>query len=229
VIPDGHWSDHPGEGFGTITDGGPSWVAAIVNGVGGKGNAGGMFPTQCNYWSNTAVLIVWDDWGGWYDHVLPWNCTSSGLCNGYANATGKQYVYGFRVPLLVVSRYAKAGYVSGDTRTQSKKPPYVHDFGSILNFIEYAFGTGGQFLGGASGIGDPNYPYADAMAPDGPNTCGALCPYGLSDFFNFHSPRGFTFINGAKYATNCFIHTTASGCFGSTFTPMDPDKDAADQ
>ncbi len=228
VIPDGHWSDHPGGAAGTITDGGPSWVAAIVNGVGGKGNTGGSFPTQCNYWSNTAVIIVWDDWGGWYDHVLPWNCDSSGNCGGYPNATGKQYVYGFRVPMLVVSPYTKAGYVSGDIRTQSKNPPYVHDFGSILNFIEYAFGQGGAPLAEIS----PNYHYADYFAPDGPNNpkCAGQCPYGLSDFFGgFKTQRNFTFINGAKYATNCFIYPTASGCFGGTFTAMDPDNDAVDQ
>jgi len=63
VIPDGRWSDHPSENIGL----GPDYVANIVNAVGGTGP-----PTNtCGFWSNTVILIVWDDWGGWYDHVNP--------------------------------------------------------------------------------------------------------------------------------------------------------------
>jgi phospholipase C len=236
VIPQFSWSDHPGEVPGTHQDGGPSWVAAIVNALGGKGNSGGNFPTQCNYWSNTAVLILWDDWGGWYDHVLPWECTAgpNGTCSGYSDKTGQQNVYGFRVPLLVVSPYTAAGYVSGDVRTNGESLPYVHDFGSILNFIEYAFGQNGQFLGGTSGIGDPHYPYADVFAPDGPNNAKCLpgqCPFGLSDFFGtpakgfFKTQRAFTFIKGTKYLSDCFINPNDKGCFGSTVPPMGTDSD----
>jgi phospholipase C len=81
------------------------------------------------YWSNTAIFITWDDWGGWYDHVAPQIYNS--------------YEYGFRVPLIVVSPYAKTGYVSHVT----------HDFGSILLFIEETFNL-------------PSLGYADARADD---------------------------------------------------------------
>jgi hypothetical protein len=159
VIPDGNWSDHPGTGS---TDAGPSWVAAIVNAVGGYTNFGAPLPNTCTdmiggqavpYREDTVVLVVWDDWGGFYDDVLPWNCTATGVCNGYPNGTAQEYVYGFRVPLLVVSPYVKLtngkpGYISGTTGQGGEVPPYVHDFGSILNFIEYVFGHGGQPLGG---------------------------------------------------------------------------------
>jgi len=108
VIPSGQVSDHP-----LLTDGsGPSWVASIVNAIGAS-----------SYWSNTAIIIVWDDWGGWYDHVPPpqvlVNCAQWG-CG---------YVYGFRVPLIVVSPYAKTKYISHVN----------HDFGSLLKFIEVTF------------------------------------------------------------------------------------------
>src|SRR5262249_1315957 len=84
VIPTGQASDHP-----VTTDGsGPSWVASIVNAVGNS-----------PYWANTAIIITWDDWGGWYDHVKP-----PLLLN--------QYEIGFRVPMIVVSPYAKPGHVS---------------------------------------------------------------------------------------------------------------------
>jgi phospholipase C len=114
VIPNGQASDHALE-----TDGsGPSWVASIVNAIGNS-----------SYWNNTTILISWDDWGGWYDHVAPTIYNS--------------YEYGFRVPLIVVSPYAKVGYISHVT----------HDFGSILKFIETTYGL--------SSLG-----YADARADD---------------------------------------------------------------
>ena len=58
------------------------------------------------------------------------------------------------------------------------------------------------------------------------------CPFGLSDFFGtpasgyFKTQRPFTFINGTKYVTNCFINMTATGCFGSSAAPMEPDNDS---
>jgi len=122
VIPTGQASDHAG-----TTDGsGPSWVASVVNAIGNS-----------SYWANTAIFITWDDWGGWYDHVPPpqvlVNCAQWG-CG---------YVYGFRVPLIVVSPYAKAQYISH----------VPHDFGSILKFIEGTFSL-------------PSLGYADAAADD---------------------------------------------------------------
>ena len=122
VIPAGVNSDHAGS---MATTGGPSWVASIVNAIGAS-----------SYWSDTAILITWDDWGGWYDHVAP-----AIISDG--KSWGSGYVYGFRVPLVVVSPYAKAAYISHAT----------HDFGSILNFIEKTFGL--------SSLG-----YADAFADD---------------------------------------------------------------
>jgi phospholipase C len=107
VIPNGPYSDHSGANNGS----GPSWVASIVNAIGNSA-----------YWSNTAIIITWDDWGGWYDHVAPRVINDD-------TSWGSGYVYGFRVPLIVVSPYARAGYISHVT----------HDFGSILRFIEETF------------------------------------------------------------------------------------------
>ena len=44
----------------------------------------------------TLIIITWDDWGGWFDHVPPF------LLGGESNGWGKSYTYGFRVPLLFV-------------------------------------------------------------------------------------------------------------------------------
>jgi len=123
IIPAGQNSDHAGS---TATTGGPSWVASIVNAVGNS-----------PYWANTAIIITWDDWGGWYDHVPPPKVINDGT------SWGSGYVYGFRVPLIVISPYAKAAHISHVN----------HDFGSILNLIEETFGL--QSLG-----------YADAHADD---------------------------------------------------------------
>ena len=112
ITPTGQNSDHAR----TNTGGGPSWVASIVNAIG---------TSSCGYWQNTAILVTWDDWGGWYDHVPPPQI-------GQPNGWGTSYVYGFRVPLLVVSAYTPAGYVSNAN----------HDFGSILRFVETNFGLG---------------------------------------------------------------------------------------
>ncbi|MGA8762530.1 MAG: alkaline phosphatase family protein [Candidatus Sulfotelmatobacter sp.] len=190
VTPDGAWSDHAGNGPANPALG-PSWVADIVNAIGQ-----GMVESTCNplnapiYWNNTVILVTWDDWGGWYDHVKP-------PILGYLNShgSGTQYVYGFRVPLLVVSAYSPTpGYVSGPAISNavtscpiSPNSRYCHDFGSILNFIEYVFGKGGKSLGEIDSVSH----YADYYALDGPYNIGckpAVCPYSLSDFFNFGLP-----------------------------------------
>lgn len=122
VIPAGKNSDHPGS---TGNHDGPSWVASIVNAIGNS-----------SYWANTAIIVAWDDWGGWYDHVAPPKVIDDGT------SWGSGYVYGFRVPLLVISPYAKAGYISHVN----------HDFGSILHFTEEVFGLAP--LGYADAYGD---------------------------------------------------------------------------
>jgi phospholipase C len=75
-------SDHPASG----STSGPDWVASIVNAIG-----------TSSFWESTAI-VFWDDWGGWYDHVPPPQVGPGGL--------------GFRTPALVISPYAKRGYVS---------------------------------------------------------------------------------------------------------------------
>ena len=112
VIPSGQNSDHAHVNDG----GGPSWVASIVNAIGSSSGC----DNNAGYWDNTAILIAWDDWGGWYDHEAP---TILPQPEG-------DYQYGFRVPLVVVSAYTPKGYVNNAR----------HDFGSILRFIEHNFG-----------------------------------------------------------------------------------------
>jgi phospholipase C len=103
VIPSLYDSDHPA----SACNGGPLWVTKVVNAIG-----------TSQYWKNTAVVLIWDDWGGWYDNAPPEQINYTSL--------------GFRVPMIVVSPYAKPNYVS-----------HTHyDFGSILKFAEHTFGLG---------------------------------------------------------------------------------------
>jgi phospholipase C len=94
-------SDHVNCGGGH----GPSWVAALVNTVG-----------RSKFWNSTAIFVQWDDWGGLYDHVPP----------PYADYDG----LGFRVPLLVISPYAKRDHVSH----------VQYETASVLKFAEELFG-----------------------------------------------------------------------------------------
>ncbi len=103
ITPTCEESDHVncGGGFG------PSWVTSLVNAVG-----------KSKFWNSTAIFVMWDDWGGLYDHVPPPHLDYDGL--------------GFRVPLLVISPYAKHGHVSH----------VQYETGSILRFAEDVFGLG---------------------------------------------------------------------------------------
>ena len=126
VIPDRPDSDHPDPG--PSGDTGPSWVASIVNAIG-----------ESSYWQNSAIVIVWDDWGGFYDNKPPpFQDHWGGL--------------GFRVPMIVISPYAR--------EASHSKPGYIsatpYEFGSILKFIENTFGLGslGTTDKRATSIGD---------------------------------------------------------------------------
>jgi phospholipase C len=100
VVPDFKWSDHPS----TPSNWGPSWVADVVDKIG-----------KSSVWPSTAIIVLWDDWGGWYDSVPPPQLDYVGLA--------------LRVPCIVISPYVKKGVVS-HTR---------YEFGSILKFIEQTF------------------------------------------------------------------------------------------
>ena len=102
IVPDWAHSDHPGSG----TEG-PDWVASIVNAVG-----------KSQYWNSTAIFVTWDDWGGWYDHVIPPKMDDMGP--------------GFRVPLLIISPWAKHGYVTHR----------MHTAAGFIKFIENNFNLG---------------------------------------------------------------------------------------
>ncbi len=103
ITPECADSDHSNCGGGY----GPSWVAALVNTVG-----------ESKFWNSTAIFVTWDDWGGMYDHVPPPFEDYDGL--------------GFRVPLIVVSPYARRGAVAHRQ----------YETASVLRFAEDLWGLG---------------------------------------------------------------------------------------
>jgi phospholipase C len=119
VTPDGQDSDHPQEGC--KCDKGPSWVASIVNAIG-----------ESSYWKSTAIVVIWDDFGGFYDHVPP---------PFYDDQGG----LGFRIPMIVISPYVKAHV----EHTQ-------YETASILTFIEknWNLGSLGKLDARATSIGN---------------------------------------------------------------------------
>jgi phospholipase C len=104
VTPTQRVSDHPP----ALISNGQTYVTGLVDRL-----------MKSPDWSSTAIFLAWDDWGGFYDHVRPPKVDAQG--------------YGLRVPALVISPYAKHGYVDH----------HILSFDAYLKFIE------DDFLGGA--------------------------------------------------------------------------------
>ncbi|MEO6834861.1 MAG: alkaline phosphatase family protein [Candidatus Tumulicola sp.] len=152
VIPDEADSDHPQSGRNT----GPSWVASVVNAIG-----------KSKYWNSTAIVIVWDDWGGWYDNVAPPQLDWLGL--------------GGRVPMIVVSPYARPHYISKTT----------YELAGIVKYAEETFGL------------EPMSKFGSAYAVD---TRSAS----ISDCLNYaQSPTAFSALP-TRYPASYFLHRPPS-------------------
>ena len=106
VVPSGQVSEHPPAPVSF----GQTYVTSLINAV-----------MRSPDWDSTAIFLAWDDWGGFYDHVVPPSVDENG--------------YGLRVPGIVISPYAKPGYIDHQ----------VLSFDAYDKFIEDDF-LGGQRL-----------------------------------------------------------------------------------
>jgi len=103
IIPENGVSEHPPS---SIHDG-QAYVTGLINSI-----------MQSPEWDSTVILLAWDDWGGFYDHVVPPTADADG--------------YGLRVPSLVISPYAKRGFIDHQTLS----------FDAYLKFIQDIFLNG---------------------------------------------------------------------------------------
>ncbi|MBA3432163.1 MAG: hypothetical protein H0U16_11885 [Actinobacteria bacterium] len=102
AVPPIGLNEHPG---GPSVCMGENWTVEYINAI-----------MRSKYWKNTAIFLTWDDFGGFYDHVPPPHYDEMGL--------------GPRVPLLIISPWAKEGFIDHTT----------YEFSSVLKFIETNFG-----------------------------------------------------------------------------------------
>ncbi len=102
IVPPPGTNEHPG---GPSVCVGENWTVRHVNAI-----------MESKYWKNTAIFITWDDFGGFYDHVPPPQYDIMGL--------------GPRVPMIIISPWAKQGYVDSTE----------YEFSSVLKFIETMYG-----------------------------------------------------------------------------------------
>ena len=100
IAPNNKNSEHPPSSIAT----GQAYVTSLINSV-----------MQGPDWSSTIIFLAWDDWGGFYDHVVPPVVDQNGL--------------GLRVPAMVISPYAKKGFIDHQTLS----------FDSYVKFIEDDF------------------------------------------------------------------------------------------
>ena len=116
VAPSGPVSEHPP----AMTSAGESYVTSLVNALMASPD-----------WASTAIFLAWDDWGGFYDHVVPPHVDANG--------------YGLRVPGIVISPYAKKGFIDHQ----------VLSFDAYARFIEDDFLNGQRLDPATDGRPDP--------------------------------------------------------------------------
>ncbi len=119
VIPSGGISDHPPANL-TM---GQIWVADVIDAV-----------MKSSYWNNTAIILAWDDYGGFFDVLAP-PVVNIPIVLTNGQVVDVPYGLGFRTPMIIISPYAKPGYIDHT----------LYSFESTLHFIEWNFGVTAQF------------------------------------------------------------------------------------
>jgi phospholipase C len=98
ITPNQTVSEHPSASVAT----GQAYVTGLINAI-----------MQSSAWNNTVIFVAWDDWGGFYDHVVPPSVDKGG--------------YGLRVPAFMVSAYAKTGYIDHQTLSFDAYNRFIED------------------------------------------------------------------------------------------------------
>jgi len=98
IDPNGKVSEHPP----ALVSAGQTYVTGLINAI-----------MRSPDWSSTAIFLSWDDWGGFYDHVLPPVVDQNG--------------YGLRVPGIVISPYARSGYIDHQVLSHDAYNKFIED------------------------------------------------------------------------------------------------------
>jgi phospholipase C len=136
ITPNSKVSEHPA----ALVSAGQTYVTGLINAI-----------MNGPDWNSTAIFLTWDDWGGFYDHVVPPSIDANGL--------------GLRVPAMVISPYARAGYIDPQTASQDDYNKFIED-----DFL------GGQRL-------DPS---TDGRWDPRPDVRENIAPGDLTSDFNFN-------------------------------------------
>ncbi len=98
ITPSGDVSEHPP----AKVSAGQTYVTGLINAI-----------MKSPDWNSTVILLSWDDWGGFYDHVNPPSVDQNG--------------YGLRVPAMVISPFSKAGYIDHQTLSHDAYNKFIED------------------------------------------------------------------------------------------------------
>lgn len=128
---------------------------------------------QGGLWPRTVVFVTWDDWGGWYDHVVPrnveqWNSRmAQNPADAYPQFNGQQFRYGSRVPCLVISPYAKKGHVCSTEYSHISLVKFCQTLFGIASInprLDQAGDMGDCFDPAQGPLGPPNLPPPTLLA-----------------------------------------------------------------
>ncbi|HYR04904.1 MAG TPA: alkaline phosphatase family protein, partial [Nitrososphaerales archaeon] len=168
---------------------GQAWTKSIITAI-----------QASSYWSSTVIFLAWDDYGGWYDHVAPPQVDKHGL--------------GFRVPLLMISPFAKHGYIDHT----------LSDHASLMKFIERVFNmapvthrdAAASDLTGALNS-NFNSQYADDAfsmqgTPTFSNRAAALAPYSYANSRTI----GLGYLNNQNHSQHAVFCATVRNSFNQT-------------
>jgi phospholipase C len=170
IVPDQQDSEHPN----ALVSTGQAYVTRIINAV-----------MRSSDWSSSAIFLSWDDWGGFYDNVVPPTADSLG--------------YGLRVPAMVISPYARTGFID----------PQTLSFDAYIKFIEDDFLSGQRLNPATDGRPDPRPDVRESLSMLG----------SLQKDFDFNQTPRAPMILAPCPANTTLTPTPPAGCKGTVRLP----------
>jgi phospholipase C len=168
---------------------GQAWTRSIISAI-----------QASQYWSSTVIFLTWDDYGGWYDHVAPPQVDKYGL--------------GFRVPLLMISPFAKQGNIDHT----------LSDHTSLMKFVERVFGlapvthrdaTASDLMGALNPSVESMYAH-DAFSMQGTPTFSDLAAAPALDAYANSPAISFGYLNNGNQSQHAFFFATLKNSFNQT-------------